>query len=333
MDGLAPQTCDECGFDASDWRVRDAVTLFDALADPWWRLATRDIPASALADRPAPGAWSALEYGLHTASMLSVARQQLEQILGTDGVEVSPPARAVDASAGAGPAVLDPTEVLVAISEEGRALAALARRAAEGAWDHHGRLPGSTVQARAVLLDTVHDASHHQMDVSRDLAAVGAGTPAGAGRIAQVSTSRGGVPKLAVPRAEVGRRGVAGDRQDDAKHHGRPFQALCVWSGEVIAGLAAEGHPIGPGAAGENVTVEGVDWATLRPGSMLRVGTALAELSFPAVPCKKQSRWFTDGDFSRLAHEVRPEGVRWYAWVREPGEVGVDDEVVVQPRL
>ena len=59
--------------------------------------------------------------------------------------------------------------------------------------------------------------------------------------------------------------------------------------------------------------------SALRPGARLRVGSSLLELSFPAIPCEKQARWFDDHDFSRLAYENNPQWTRWYAWVREPG--------------
>jgi MOSC domain-containing protein YiiM len=98
----------------------------------------------------------------------------------------------------------------------------------------------------------------------------------------------------------------------------------------VIDGLAADGHPIEAGSAGENITVDGLDWATLRPGTLLRIGTVLAEVSFPATPCAKQTRWFADGDFQRIDHGRNPHLVRWYAWVREPGRVDEGDAVVVQ---
>ena len=142
------------------------------------------------------------------------------------------------------------------------------------------------------------------------------------------------MPKRRVAAAqpvEVGWRGLAGDHQFDQKHHGRPFQAVCLWSIEVIAELAALGHPIAAGCAGENMTVAGIDWSTLRAGSLLKIGSTLIELSFPAVPCKKQTRWFTDGDFTRIAYENNPQWVRWYGWVREPGTVASGDTVTVSP--
>ena len=108
-------------------------------------------------------------------------------------------------------------------------------------------------------------------------------------------------------------RGLVGDRQTNRKHHGRQFQALCLWSAEVIDELAGLGHPIGPGSAGENLTITGLDWAALRPGTRLRIGSTLAEISFVAVPCAKQTRWFSDGDFNHISHERNPQWVRWYA--------------------
>jgi len=330
VDGLTTETCDECGFDGGAWRVRDAVTILDATG-LWWQLATDGVAAADLVARPAPGVWSALEYGLHAALVTAVLREAIERVLATDGARLPDPPELVAADPHERPAVLDPADVADAVAREGRALAALAHSADEAAWEHRGDAAGASVQARALLVHAVHDVTHHQMDVGRGLASLGVGTPTCEGRVAQVSASGGGVPKVALDRAAIGHRGVEGDRQHDTKHHGRPFQALCLWSSEVIAGLVDEGHPIGAGSAGENLTLEGLDWAALRPGARLRIGTALAEISLPAVPCAKQAQWFADGDFSRLAHEVRPEGVRWYAWVREPGEVAPGDVVVVQP--
>ena len=60
------------------------------------------------------------------------------------------------------------------------------------------------------------------------------------------------------------RRGLTG--KHDRLHHGRPLQAVCLWSQDVIDALRDEGHPIRAGAAGENLTVSGIDWDTIRPG-------------------------------------------------------------------
>jgi MOSC domain-containing protein YiiM len=329
VDGLTPETCAECGFDATRWRVPDAISLLDAFGW-WWRLATDGIEAADLNARPQPGVWSALEYGLHSAFVTAVIRVGLASILAVDGCHLPDP----PAAAGAGDqpvSGLDTTTVVAALEREAQALAALARGAAPTAWAHRGQLAAGPVQAEALLLHAVHDATHHQWDVSRGLAAIGAGTPPSRGRVVQISTSDGGVPKLAVPTGQVEYDGLVGDRQGDRKHHGRPFQALCLWSDDARRELAGAGHRVAPGSVGENLTVAGVDWASLRPGTRLQVGSALMEVSFPATPCQKQTRWFTDGDFARLSYERNPQWARWYAWVRKPGTVRAGDVVVVQP--
>lgn len=99
----------------------------------------------------------------------------------------------------------------------------------------------------------------------------------------------------------------------------------------MIADLAAAGHPIYPGAAGENLTVSGLDWPDMRPGTILQIeGSPLeVELSWPATPCHHQTQWFTDGDFKRIDHDENPGFSRWYGWVRRPGPVAVGDRLVI----
>lgn len=329
MDGTTPETCAGCGFDSRGWSVRDAGSLLGSLGY-WWRLATAGVPAGELNRRPQPEVWSALEYGLHTAFVTAVIRVGIERILAGDGTELPAPPATADAE-DAPALMLDPAVVLAALEREGSHLADLTgpRVTPAGRWANTGRLAGTTIQAEAVLLHAVHDVSHHFMDVSRGLTSLGVGTPAGRGRVDQVNRSDGGVPKTGGPGGAIGWRGLDGDRQANRKHHGRPFQAVSLWSSEVIATLAAAGHPLAPGRAGENLTVAGLDWPSLRPGTALRVGTALLEVSFPAVPCHHQTRWFTDGDFSRISHDDNPGSARWYAWVRRPGQVAPGDEVEV----
>ena len=88
------------------------------------------------------------------------------------------------------------------------------------------------------------------------------------GRIAQLSVSAGGVPKLPVPHARVSALGLAGDAHR-WEGHGGPERAVCLFPLELIDALAAEGHAIEPGTIGENVTVEGIDWSLVTPGVRL----------------------------------------------------------------
>lgn len=147
------------------------------------------------------------------------------------------------------------------------------------------------------------------------------------GTVHRINVSDGGVPKLPIAEAVVNTRGLTEDSQADRRHHGSPDQALCLYSLEVIEALRAEGHPIHPGSAGENLTIGGLDWASLAAGDRLRIGEVLAELTFPADPCSKNAGWFLDRDFRRMSHDLHPGWSRWYARVLEPGLVATGDEV------
>lgn len=168
------------------------------------------------------------------------------------------------------------------------------------------------------------------LDVTAALRGAAADRPAPTGVVAALHRGDGGVPKTAVERVEIGPRGVVGDRQASAVHHGRAWQALCIWSTEVIDDLAAQGHPIGAGAAGENITVTGLPWADVRPGARLRLGDAAAEVAPYALPCAQNRRWFADGDVDHMHHRRGPVS-RVYALVVETGPVAVGDAVTLEP--
>jgi MOSC domain-containing protein YiiM len=105
---------------------------------------------------------------------------------------------------------------------------------------------------------------------------------------------------------------------------------LCIWSSEVIDELTAGGHPIAPGAAGENITVTGLPWAEVRAGARLRIGDAVAEVTPYALPCAQNARWFADGDVNHMHHSRGPVS-RVYALVVTPGPVAVGDTVTLEP--
>ena len=105
---------------------------------------------------------------------------------------------------------------------------------------------------------------------------------------------------------------------------------MCLWSEEVIAAFAAGGHPIGPGFAGENITVAGLRWGDVRPGSRLTIGSVGSEISSYAVPCRQNAGWFSDRNFGRIHHRHGPVS-RMYATVLVPGSITVGDPVILEP--
>ena len=151
------------------------------------------------------------------------------------------------------------------------------------------------------------------------------------GRVAGVFVSDGGVPKQPALFGEVGWSGLAGDRQKTQRHHGRPYQALCLWSAEAVEGLAAESHPIGPGFAGENLSIAGLDWSLVRPGVCLHLGAVRCAVLAYALPCSQNARWFHDGRIDRLHHQTEGGSSRVYAAVLQPGRLRVGDPAHLEP--
>lgn len=144
----------------------------------------------------------------------------------------------------------------------------------------------------------------------------------------QISVSDGGVPKRAVAEAAISPSGVAGDRQRNRSVHGGPDRAVCLYSLERLDALRAEGHPIEAGAAGENLTIAGLDWAAVNIGDRLRIGgTVEIEVTSYTTPCRYNARWFADGDFNRMAQKQHPGWSRLYARVLREGMVRVGDRV------
>ena len=153
------------------------------------------------------------------------------------------------------------------------------------------------------------------------------------GTIAQISVSPGGVPKLAVPAARVSELGLEGDAHRDMEHHGGPERALCLFALEQIRALQAEGHTVSPGAIGENLTVEGLDWERVTPSSRLELGDdVVIEITSYTAPCFNIKKNFVDGDIARVSQKRHPGSSRVYARVLKTGAIRQGDPVrLVEP--
>jgi MOSC domain-containing protein YiiM len=152
------------------------------------------------------------------------------------------------------------------------------------------------------------------------------------GSVAAINISNGGVPKRRVSGAQVSRLGLEKDTQDDKKHHGGPERAVCLYSLERIRSLQTEGHPIDIGTAGENVTVEGIDWDRVAPGATIKIGNeVLLEVASFTNPCKTIRASFIAGEFIRIAQKLHPGWSRVYARVLREGPIRFGDPVEVSP--
>ena len=142
----------------------------------------------------------------------------------------------------------------------------------------------------------------------------------------------GGVPKLPIKTAVVRFEGVEGDlnRFRMERKNGDPGRAVSIFSMERILQLQEEGHPIDIGTAGENFTIEGIDWPKMEAGMMIRFGSTLIRLSEPCAPCSKIGGSFMENEFSRIDQNKRRGWSRWSASVIEEGAVSVGDAVYLE---
>jgi len=108
----------------------------------------------------------------------------------------------------------------------------------------------------------------------------------------------------------VAARGVnlEGDEQADRVNHGGPDQAVYAYAREDTAwwsGLI--GRELGPGAFGENLTLEGMDVSRARIGERWRIGTVELRVAGPRIPCfKLEANLRVTGFMKAFLHGGRP---------------------------
>jgi MOSC domain-containing protein YiiM len=150
------------------------------------------------------------------------------------------------------------------------------------------------------------------------------------GQVEAINTSRGGVPKQPVFEAVVTGHGLVGDHQNDTYHHGGPDRAVVLFSLDLIHALQREGHSITAGSVGENLTVSGVDWDRLVPGTLITVGEVELRVTKYATPCTNIRASFLGGDFMRIYQDRYPGWSRVCTRVLKGGVVRPGDPVDVK---
>lgn len=307
-------TCIECGFDVGLWDVADATRTIRHAAD-FVDLACESMRPELLAQHPPnPGSES-----------IATQIDALSQILSnTRHAVVEHP----NAQRRSDDRLVSLFERMTRLDREADLTVQMLRdQLAVQPKDSARLADGGRQSIELTASHLAHAVLHHQAGIAATRIALGDTVKIGTGEVVQISGSGGGLPKVPLLGAVIDKRGVVGDRQATRRHHGAPFQALCLFSAEVIDAFAAQGHPIGYGSTGENITVRGLDWAELRAGLEIQIGVVRCRLTAPAVPCSQNARWFSDGDFSRLSHVKHPGQSRWYASVLTEGTVNPGDEV------
>jgi MOSC domain-containing protein YiiM len=157
------------------------------------------------------------------------------------------------------------------------------------------------------------------------------------GRPQPVGLRRGRTVRSAIGKAPVDGRvrvagvNVEGDDQADRRVHGGPDKAIYAYAREDAAWWEGElGRELGPGAFGENLTVEGIDVSGAVIGERWRLGTVELEVCQPRFPCFKLGLRF--GDPLMLKRFTQAERPGAYLRIVREGEIGAGDTIEVGER-
>ena len=135
-----------------------------------------------------------------------------------------------------------------------------------------------------------------------------------------------GLPKRAIDDAYISRLGIEGDHNNFrfTKKENNPDMAVLIITKDIIDDLNNEGWPIKPGDLGENLTIIGLDYQSIKPGQVLEVGSAKIKVSFICDPCTnlKILPYVGDDDDAQLTGIIQgATGAASYeALVGEPGK-------------
>jgi MOSC domain-containing protein YiiM len=128
-------------------------------------------------------------------------------------------------------------------------------------------------------------------------------------------------------RVQVRTLNLDGDRQADLSVHGGPDKAIYVypcehydyWRGELL------GLELAWGIFGENFTTRGLLEEAVNIGDQFRIGSAVAMVTQPRVPCYKLAAKFGREDIIKRFLASGRSG--FYLKVMREGEVGAGDAI------
>lgn len=130
---------------------------------------------------------------------------------------------------------------------------------------------------------------------------------------------------------EVAFGGLLGDRATQP-YHGGPDAAICVHLEDHYSFWRKQyGLELPFGAVGENLTVSGLGEQSVQVGDTVRIGSVLAQVSGPRVPCANQARRIGRADWVRLT--LRENRTGFYMRVLRPGTLQAGDPWELEERV
>lgn len=130
---------------------------------------------------------------------------------------------------------------------------------------------------------------------------------------------------------QVTRTGLAGDKVAQP-YHGGPGAAICVHLADHYSFWNRNyGMMLRAGAVGENITLDRVTEDQICVGDIVQIGTSVAQVSGPRIPCANQARHIGRTDWIRLT--IRENRTGFYLRVLQPGLVQPGDFWNLQDRV
>lgn len=139
-----------------------------------------------------------------------------------------------------------------------------------------------------------------------------------------------GLPKSPVGLTNITSVGLDGDYNNwrMSKKNNDPDLAVMLISTDVLEQLNSEGWPVTAGDLGENLTLTGIDYDTIKLGKKYSIGEVEIEISLICEPCSNLYA------LPYVGQEKGPEFMKtlvnrrgWYARVLNPGTVCNGDPV------
>jgi MOSC domain-containing protein YiiM len=139
---------------------------------------------------------------------------------------------------------------------------------------------------------------------------------------------RTGIYKVpAVGRVRLRALGLDGDFQADPSVHGGPDKAAYAYPSEHYPYFREllKRPDLSAGFFGENFTTEGLLEDAVSPGDVLRIGTAVVQVTTPRSPCFKLAA--KAGSPAFIGAFLNSRRLGFYLSVIEEGEVGAGDPI------
>ncbi len=129
---------------------------------------------------------------------------------------------------------------------------------------------------------------------------------------------------------EITPLGLVGDVVIDQEHHGGPDQAIYLYGEPDYAWWSMQlGYELAPGTFGENLTISGLESASLHIGDILQVREARLQVTAARLPCATLAARMGDPGFVKRFRAAERPGA--YCRVLQTGAVRVGDVVTLEP--